>query len=286
MYLYYAPGSGLGHFTRATAVLHTLKIPFSQVVLVTSTTIKPPKNSFDKSFNFSLSALKNPGFQNELKNIIKKYHITTVFADTFPFGLFGELKKIFGLGLNFFYVVRLLKWEKYLSDTFFTDKKIFEKALITEKIYAEHRSDLRKISKKTEFLPLSYPQTEAGNLSADTDFWLVVHSQPLSEVKILLDYALMVKNTRNFKGEIIVSTFAKTDKKIREFYGQKNVRFIKKYEIWNWYPKAEKIFTAAGFNSVKQTAPFRDKTNYLAFYRQYDDQFFRLKELRNESRFS
>ena len=42
----------------------------------------------------------------------------------------------------------------------------------------------------------------------------------------------------------------------------------------DWYPLAQKIFSAAGFNTWYQLSPWREKHYCIPFKRNYDDQFW------------
>lgn len=56
-----------------------------------------------------------------------------------------------------------------------------------------------------------------------------------------------------------------------------SLHFIQKdiYPASMLFESAERIFTACGFNVMKQTEHFRERHFFISFERRYDDQFKR-----------
>ena len=52
------------------------------------------------------------------------------------------------------------------------------------------------------------------------------------------------------------------------------------YPASTLFESAERIFTACGFNAMKQTELFREKHFFIPFERRYDDQFKRAARIK------
>jgi hypothetical protein len=99
--------------------------------------------------------------------------------------------------------------------------------------------------------------------------WLIVHSGPEDEVRELVAYAEELCRIENEPPRrILVAT--RCDLELPGGYER-----IDAYPVDHLYPHAAKIISAAGFNVMLETAPWRDKHHVLPFARKFDDQFFR-----------
>jgi hypothetical protein len=70
---------------------------------------------------------------------------------------------------------------------------------------------------------------------------------------------------------------------LKSKFSLKKVQELIPYEHFNLFPvypyfrQAGRIFTACGFNSMKQTKEFSYKHHFLPFRRRFDNQFLRAK---------
>jgi hypothetical protein len=111
------------------------------------------------------------------------------------------------------------------------------------------------------------PAEAAGVLGPDA--WLVVHSGPDAEILELVAYA---RETAAFEG-LSPRLVLVGPRRPAELPAE--VTHLDVYPVWPLFPAAERIVTAAGFNAVRQLAPWRERHRMLPFPRTLDDQFTR-----------
>ncbi len=270
--LYYAPGSGLGHITRAQAVVFSLAIDFRQVILVCSIDYLPDNLLFKEIVVLPKEMRKNPkALQDFLQEIIIQKQIKELFVDTFPCGIVGELNSL-SLNTVIYYIARILKW-KFYKENYIERLPEFEKIYLLEKIESQHLQDISQQGNLQNFIlhypkiPLNSTQKQILKQIKNKQFWLIVHSQPVSEVEIVINHALDIKAIEKSKAQIIVCSLEKII--------IQNVEYLSVYPAGFLYPFAEKIFSACGFNSYFQLKEYREKHICLPFQRTYDNQFLR-----------
>jgi hypothetical protein len=172
-----------------------------------------------------------------------------IIADAFPLGLFGELA---GLGVPLDYVARLLKWDEYRRcvphplPTFGTTYLVEE---IQHEVPCERTIELH-LSMEDRHSCLS-PQ----------DHWLVVHSGPEAEVRELIAYAEDLQRIEGDTSSIAVISQCGIG--------------IDAIPASAHFASAKRIVSAAGFNVMLETEPYRDKHHVVPMPRRFDDQFAR-----------
>jgi predicted glycosyltransferase len=67
---------------------------------------------------------------------------------------------------------------------------------------------------------------------------------------------------------------------VRPHVSAPNLTMIDVYPAWPLFERAERIVTAAGFNVMRQTEPFRAKHRFVPFPRALDDQYTRASRAR------
>ena len=266
-------GGGLGHLTRACAFLQMLEIKKETAILTSS------KFAFDKRVVGDLKIIhvnedfsKNPkdyrAFLTQMLGEIKPHKI---FFDVFPAGIIGEFTN-FDFGKSkVYYIARLMRWENYsqfLQD--FSYK--FEKTYILEELENEHFQFIKNNSKEIENFEPIYPKIES--IEQINPFWLIVHSGDENETSELLKYAEEMREIERAEVDLLLISPQKIKLKLPYFI-QKDI-----YPASMLFEFAGKIFTACGFNAMKQTENFRDKHFFIPFERRYDDQFKRAARLR------
>lgn len=268
MVLYYALGGGLGHLTRAAAILNYLQVPQKEVLILTA-------SPFAQTFCPHLPILalphylqNNPDFyQIWLQQQCKKYQFTEIWIDSFPCGILGELHCLQRFHLKATYFARILHWEnysglmKYIPD--------FQKIWYLETLEKEHQDFLNTLPCPSEYLRFDYPQKAPQKLFFDENDWLIIHTEPAQEVAELLAYAYEQAQMEKAKPRFCVISPIKQLDTIIPYTP------VDLYPSYPYFEQAGRIFTACGFNSMKQTEKFRQKHHFLPFRRRFDNQFLR-----------
>jgi len=235
--IYYAIGGGLGHRRRAQRVLEALAIDAD--VITTDDVPRELEGDRDAHREWCADRFRN----------------SHVIIDTFPSGIQGELADLDG---TFDYVARLLKWDEYRKAVKHNPPR-FNTTYIVEELIKEHEEYVRKQSNHVRRLELRPPRT-TDNGQRPTPFSLIVHSGPKEEIEELIEYA------RELGTEpLLVATPCPVD----------GVERIDTDSPADFFPAATRIVTAAGFNVMLETEPWRDKHHALPFPRRFDDQFLR-----------
>lgn len=269
----------------------------------------------DKSQDKSQDKLQNIkplliplNFENDFKNNFVNYqkwlakqindlNISEIYLDVFPCGLVGEWNNMVELLVNFseikFYSInRHLKWQNYRQ--LITKPLFFEASYVVEALESEHLAFITEHSKSVKTLKLipfqhhsqNSLQTNSQNNSQnnlETPFWLIIHSEPLKELLILLEYTLEKQLLQKSNSKLIIISQVNKDSFIQFLKKNSNItqdnlndiEFINTYDTYNFIIHAEKIISACGFNVMQECENFSDKHEHIPFERRYDDQFWR-----------
>ena len=280
MILYYAVGGGLGHLTRARAVVHTLGLGGEVALLTASPAASDRRVTGDLpviQVPLELAA-DLPAYRVWLTRLLGEARPAAIYLDAFPAGILGELCDLPGLwGIPIHHLARLLRWEEYrgcLSER----PPALDTTYLLEPLDADHEAYLRARSRQTRWLSLTDPPTRPG----ETDWarltaarqpgrplWLIVHAGMTHEVAELVAYA-----TEAAALEAVEPVLAVVAPRRPEGLAPEIVH-LDIYPAEPLFPHVERIITAAGFNSIRQTEPFRAKRRCLPFERRFDDQFRR-----------
>lgn len=249
MIVYYAIGGGLGHATRARRVLDALGL---DATIVTSADV--PRALEDDV--------------DAHRDWIRSLGATRLIVDSFPLGIHGEL-----VGMEIDHVARLLRWDEYrrcvpdplphIGTTF-----------IVESLAPEHDCAIREASERVVELPL---RAEVAEAHVDAPFSIVVHSGPAEEVQELVRYAMELRDAAATHEPIVVATrcgVALPDGVARTDTEPPAALFA----------AATRIVSAAGFNTMLETEPWREKHHVMPFARRFDDQFARAARRRGTAR--
>ncbi len=172
-----------------------------------------------------------------------------LIVDAFPSGLLGELKDV---DMPMDYVARLLKWSDYAAATGAVMRR-FETTYVVEPV--THAID----SESFVDLDLRESPVEAE----PEDFWLVAHSGEEAEVQQLVRYARELQEVEGIVAPIEVAR--------------------RTFPLAPLLARAARIVSAAGFNLMLETEPFREKHHPLPLPRRFDDQFTRAARRRGAS---
>jgi predicted glycosyltransferase len=183
-----------------------------------------------------------------------------IIADAFPLGLFGELADV---GVPMDYVARLLKWDEYRRCVPYPLPTFGTTYLVEE---VNHEVPCERI------VELTLPRRDGAVPAVETTalpYWLVVHSGPEAEVRELIAYAEELQRIENDKSEIVVVSQCGIG--------------LDLIPASSLFAGAAKIVSAAGFNVMLETEPYRDKHHAVPMPRRFDDQFARAARRRYSS---
>ena len=314
MILHYAMGGGLGHLTRAGAVWNTLKVNLSEILLLTASlhAHEPyvPADVRVLQVEARMQEKENKEeYENLLKKILLENDISAIYLDAFPLGIIkewrflGNFLKENKLSIKVYYLARLLN-DNYFDDNYFNDNFedienssnqnfeniCYETVFLLENLTSKNITYIQKNAKNTENLTLHYPKIVKNKLNTDffgnlpenlsEKYWLIVHSEPLKEVEMLLDFAMQIAQKERLKPFFLVICTLDISEKMKNFNDKnnKNVLWTNYYPASDLFEKAEKIFSAAGFNIMQQILPYHRKHYLVPFQRKLDLQEVRAKQ--------
>lgn len=265
MIVCYAQGGGLGHLTRIRAYLHTMHADEPATVLTTSPFAADPR---------VLGPHRLMPLTGPLGAVLHELRPDTLVVDAFPGGINGELcAAAVPPGTRTVHLARLLRWDAY-RQMLPPDELRFTHTWTVEEIDGEHRAHLERISETVAPLELSDPPAEAGlDLAAGT--WLISHAGPAAEIHELISYARECAILEGRRPRLVLTAPS------RPADLPADVRHIDPYPAWPLFARAERIVSAAGFNVVRQTSPWRARHRMLPFPRRWDDQFTRAARARH-----
>ncbi|MFA1548709.1 hypothetical protein [Actinomadura chokoriensis] len=252
MIVCYAAGDGLGHLTRLRSVLHTLHLDGPVTVVTGSPFADDPRVTGGWHVVRSAAGLAPD----------------EVIVDAFPAGLKGELTR-FPSGTRVTHLARLLRWEAY-EPLLPGDPPVFDRTFVLEPLEPAHEAYLREVSDEVSPLALTDPPSEP----VDVDGWLIVHSGPDLETLELVAYAQDMASAERISPPMTLVSPHRPDGLPQD------IAHLDLYPAYTPGPNVERIITAAGFNAVRQYAPWRERHRMLPFPRSLDDQFTRAARAR------
>ena len=184
-----------------------------------------------------------------------------IIADAFPLGLFGELADV---DVPLDYVARLLRWDEYRRCVPHPLPR-FGTMYVVEEV--PHRVPCDQVVELALATTTTCPPSPAP---CALEYWLVVHSGPAEEVRELIAYAEELQRIENDRSEIVVVSQCGI-----------GIDVIPASAL---FAGAAKIISAAGFNVMLETEPYRDKHHVVPMPRRFDDQFARAARRHSPSR--
>lgn len=280
--IYYALGGGLGHLTRARAVLATLG-ETARVICHSPHAANPEVTRGLHLLPVPPATAQNPtDFATWLETLLWESRPSIFYLDSFPAGLFGELCTIeLPPDLRIHHLARLLRWENYRP-------LIGGKMLRLQRVYrleplaAEQQTWLQ--DNAGQIIELTLPLPPPGPLpnsaapfnAMSRPRWLVVHSGPWDEVKELLDYARDMAVAEGMQPALALVT------PVVQQPLPDNVLHLPLYPVYPLYWLADRIISACGFNVMREVGPYRDKHRFIPMPRQFDDQYARAGRFRRD----
>ncbi len=272
LFLYYAMGGGLGHLVRARAFLYSHGLARDAVVLTASEYAGDSRLTRGLEIVCVPRELENDvdEFRGWLTHCIEDLNPDRVCVDSFPCGIVGELCDFSPLStIRTWHLARLLRWNEYARIIHGTPPR-FAVTWRLEPLHDEHEQFLAAHSDVIEDLALADVYEDRDGLEIPAcPFWLVVHSGPASEVGELVGYAVDMRDAERVTTRIVVATPNPPDTL------PPGCAVLNVFPASGLFPYAQRIISAAGFNVMRQGAPFRDKHFVVPFPRRFDDQFAR-----------
>ncbi|MFA1543342.1 hypothetical protein [Actinomadura monticuli] len=260
MIVCYAAGDGLGHLTRLRSVLHTLRLNGARAEGPVTVVTGSPFARDPRVADGWQVVETPPGAPPD-----------EVIVDAFPAGLKGELTR-FPSGTRVTHLARLLRWDAY-APRLPADPPRFDRTYVLEPLDPAHDAYLREVSREVSPLALTDPPSEP----IDVDGWLVVHSGPAPETLELVAYAQDMASAERVGPPITLVSPHRPDGL------PPGIAHLDVYPACTPGPNVERIITAAGFNAVRQYAPWRERHRMMPFPRSLDDQFARAARARREA---
>lgn len=264
--LYFAPGSGLGHLTRAIAVCLELRELGVETEIVTNSPFAQP---LARLARVAVTQIANDRWAEAAPRLLAERAPRAAVVDTFPNGLRGEWLQRPGIPL--IHMARRLRLENYgplAADG--TAWSGFVLTVAIEALAPEHRALLAPPVRALRGLIRLAPGRIGGappeRLVAllDEGAALVVHGGPREEVEQLAARARACS-----AGKVAAITpWQIEDAACFDYFPAANV-----------LARASHIFTGGGYNSIADTMESRSRHTAIAFPRRFDDQAARLAAL-------
>lgn len=221
----------------------------------------------------SEAAALGPWLQKQIWTLCPR----TLYLDSFPAGLFGELGGLaLPPGLRIHYLARLLCWDSYRPLVRGAPPHL-HRAYLLEPLEPAHAAWLQRCAGEILPLPLSYPAETNPRVrlamrrlaTLPRPRWLVVHAGADHEIAELLDYARDMAAAEGVSPSLVLlaPAFAGAP-------GEAEV-LLSCYPVQPLFPLADRIISACGFNTMRQTEPFRALHRFLPMPRRFDDQYAR-----------
>ncbi len=272
--LYYALGGGLGHVTRASAFLHQQGLADHALILSASEYLD------DTRITAGITSVRVPNhlqhspnqLRDWLTDCIADQQPTLICIDSFPGGILGELCGLPALAdIPLWHVARLLRWADY-SALLTASPPHFAKSWTLEPLHAAHADFVRQHSDVVCCLQLEPPSKMAAGPASPVDrYWLVLHSGPTEEVAQLLTYTADIRTVERVSVTIVIASRQPPSPLPDACI------CMDAYPANTLIEHAERVFSAAGFNVMRDTALVRDRQRILPFPRRFDDQFERAR---------
>ena len=194
--------------------------------------------------------------------------------DAFPAGILGELCGFDAVPCR--HVARRLRWERYRRRL---DGPLphFEATFVLEPLEEVHLRALERASDGVR--PLDLPAAPApARAATDEPHWLVVHAGADEEVSELVRYAAERMAAEGARARLVAIAPA------RPTALPDGGLWLDAHPAAPFFAAAERIVTAAGFNAMREAAPYAAKHHPVPLPRPLDDQYERAARPRADAR--
>ncbi len=274
--IYYAPGGGLGHLTRARAVLRTLA-PEREAVVVTSSGYAHDERVIG-GLAVEMIAPERGRARTRLTELIRSLDPECVYLDSFPGGVVGELCDLPALDAAPVHLVaRRLQLSRYLRRL---DGRLpqLDRVHVAETLDERQLDWHRQTCAHVEALELSLDDPGPAGAATDLPRWLVAHSGPRAEVAELARRADVTRAREQPHAALTVIT------QNPPVGLAAHVEVVDAYPAAALFAGASRIVTACGFNTMRELRPHRDRHRFVPFPRPLDDQYGRARAALRDAR--
>jgi hypothetical protein len=277
--LIYAPGGGLGHFTRSLAISTALR--FSNVTLLVSSI--PESVSFQSDTDIQKIPQSAQNDISEFRVWFTKVLLTCnpdiILIDTFPAGIKGELNEVDLSTIHVVLIGRNLKIDVYKRNVEKIRNRINQIYLI-EKVHDDYLDYLNNLCSDISGLNIDDPfdKIEQDPVFITTinkcsgEKWLLVHSGTQDECEKLCDYAQKIAQMHRVKPFLFLCGNFRPSLEC-----SMQIPF-NMYPVCQYYSLFDRVITGAGYNSVRQVKKYAHTYNLYPFERLYDDQYARIRQ--------
>ena len=261
--LCHALGGGLGPVTRTRAVLEASGLDGAVALLAAPGAAAVAGGLELRSPGYD-DAADPPALARWIARQIADWEADALLVDALPGGVMGELCGLAALdGLELRHTARLLRWAAY-ARRLEGPLPRYDAAHVVEPLHPGHERALAGLAGAVAPLDLPAPPP-AGPPPGPGGPWLVVHTGPAREVRAL---ARIADERRGGAPLHVAAPITVEDLPA----GAERLDAIPAAPR---YAGAAGIVTAAGFNTVRELAPYRDRHVCVPFDRRLDDQHAR-----------
>lgn len=280
MILYYAVGGGLGHLTRARAVVHSLGLNDELTILSASPFCSDHRVTGGANCIHIPSMLASNAevYRGWLLDVLEALRPRLMFIDAFPGGLLGEFCSFpFPKGMQLYHVSRLLRWPLY-RQRLAGELPFFEISFVVEPLIGTHRRAIERCSTDVVDLQLADPPADLSRHAISfvdelnprgAPLWLVIHSGPPSEVASLCALARSQARLEGVRPRLLLISPG------RQPTARVDLPLLPLYPATPLFERAQRLVTACGFNAMRQAAPLRSRHLFVPFDRSLDNQQMR-----------
>lgn len=281
--VHYAFGGGLGHLVRAGAVRRILSSGGRFVVLTSNHATDDPRvvEGLEIRSPPEGSANDPRALGAWVRDRLDEIRPETFSVDAFPAGILGELSGIdLPPGVRSIHLARLLRWDRYALRSRGPLPR-YDRVLAIESLGQQQEAALRASAGSWEEIELPLEPIQPGPThralervwrSLGRPVWLVVHSGPLDEVRELVAWAREHAAMEGRDPHLVVAS------PLAEALDDPEVECLDLHPVRGLFPLADRLVTAAGWNTMRETRPWRDRHLCLPFPRPLDDQFSRARQ--------
>ena len=268
MHVFYVLGGGWGHLRRVQRFIEQERLAPIRVLTanLAARRLFPPDTIAWLAADRHTQA---PELALMILQKVEEWAPTHWYVDTFPSGILGELPQVtLPQGCKTHWLARRMIWEAYAPhlspNTQFDHGYAFEPLHPAQLTWLSHHCEIHQGYLLSP--PKANPERVAP-LIADLPrpHWLIVHSQPASEVQALFDFAQsQARRERVTPSFILLSEHSLDSTEIA--YQETDLNPL------DWYPLVDRIYCGGGFNTLHEVQPYAAKVLALPFPRRFDDQ--------------
>ena len=181
--------------------------------------------------------------------------------------------------MKLIHCARLLHWARY-SEVLKGSLPRYQQCYQLESIKEDHRTSLRACCERIDTLSLIDPPAALSEEiqpqdRSDDPMWLIVHAGSSNEIMELVHFALDIATIEKSSPRLLVLSPHRPEELSPE------IDHARVYPVHSWFTHADRIFSACGFNTVRQLSAYRVKHRFIPFPRRFDDQFARAAAIRS-----